>query len=166
MCPRSFLCSLLLGECKAHDPQILDGLWEIGNTMATRKQKSAFLPPQTPLTLSPTLSAICSLPLSGTLPSYPVASSPFSSLSSLSHINHESTPSLDLFDALEYTKDIDADFCRIDMDAAESQCSEVGHSSPSITGTSIPSTLSLTPVHDQKTWVVFHGKVPGIYNDR
>lgn len=160
----SFICSPLFDRCKARDPQIVGCLWETGYTMATKKQRLVS-PPQTPPSLSPAISAVHSSPLgTGTLLSYPVTSSPFSSSPTLSSTDRE--PSPDYFDEFEYSQEMDEYLHRVDMEAAEAQRSERGHPSPSMNGAPVSSVPTPTPVRDRKTWVVFRGKVPGIYDDR
>ena len=142
-------------------------VWEIGNAMAVQELGHVSPPPQSPLTLSLTLSTVHSSPLaSGTLPSYPLTSSPFTSLPTLSDIDRGSTASLDLFEDFEYSEDMDEDFRRIDMEAARAQHSECDYLFFPTGATPLSSTPPPTPTCDQKTWVVFHSKIPGIYNDR
>ena len=144
-------------------------------------QKRALSPPTPPTPLrarnhSPTPSAIQSSPLlSGSLISYPVTTASFESSPNLSHSN-ESLESPDYLDPFEYTSDMDADFQRIDAVAALSQ---LEHDAPSSSAeseaNSPPSTQSdlppptvesppPTPHRKQRTWVVFQGKEPGIYD--
>jgi len=126
---------------------------------------------------SPALSAVRSSPLfsgslrsypvsslaSGSLRSYPITSSPFSSSPTFSH-TQESSPSPDLFDDFTYNEDMEDDFHRMDSAASailgdgDAQADDLVP--PQNNGVHIPNpTLS----QDQKTWVVFHGKTPGIY---
>lgn len=97
---------------------------------------------------SPSVSAFRSSPLdSGSLVSYPITSSPFGSSPDLSSSCVGSSPSPDLFEPFVYTTAMDSDFRKIDAEGAQ-------HYSQS---------LPSTPPHDLNTWVVFRGKVPGLY---
>ena len=100
---------------------------------------------------------------SGTLGSYPVTTAPFTSLLPFSFSQHEGLLSPDLFEELMYSEELDNDFRQIDRKVAEIECSRDGHLSNS--RVYVPESLPLAPVWDQRTWVVFHGNVPGIYNE-
>ena len=100
---------------------------------------------------SPALSAVQSSPLSsGSLDSYPVTTPPFQSSPGFSFTQSGSPRSPDLFDDFEYTPDMAPDFQRIDME--------------SLRLSNDPSSPPPTLPQDQKTWVVFRGKTPGLYN--
>jgi hypothetical protein len=101
---------------------------------------------------SPTLPAIRSSPLSScSIGSYPVTTPPFQSSPGFSSTQGGSPRSPDLFDDFEYTPDMAPDFQRIDAEGL--QLTDNPSSPP-------PS----NPPHDQKTWVVFRGKTPGLYD--
>ena len=120
-------------------------------------------PPFSPLSQC-SLLVVRSSPLaSGTLRLYPVTASPFNSSPAFSFTQTSSrcTPSLDLFDDFTYSEDMDEDFRRIDsasdaIIAAES--SQVNASPPQNSG--VFPDLS----RNRKTWVVFRGKTPGVYD--
>ena len=67
-------------------------------------------------------------------------------------------PSPDYFDDFEYTKEMDEDFRKIDL-AAESA---LGHGIHQPFSQNLPDSQSSS---SQKVWVVFRGRIPGIYND-
>ena len=127
-------------------------------------------------TNSPSLSAVRSSPLSsGSLASYPATASPFQSSPGLSFV--ESRPqSPDLFEPLEYTPDLGTDLHRIDLESM-ALVGDVGILPQSTARVLVPETppkstprvlVPETPLptfpQDGKTWVVFLGKVPGLYN--
>lgn len=114
--------------------------------------------------LSLSLSAVRPSPLSaGSLTSYPVTASPFGSSPGLSFIEDDPS-SPDLFEPFEYTPDMAPDFHRIDSEVGALQ-SEDGNTQPSSSPqVLVPDTPPRTPPQDQDTWVVFLGKVPGVYN--
>ena len=121
---------------------------------------------QTSPTPSPSLSAVRSSPLAtGTLPSYPVTASPFSSSPTLSPTERGSSASPDLFDDFEYHEDMDADLRRIDMET-DTQSSQGGRSSPTLSDGASDPDLPPTTAPGPRTWVVFRGGAPGIYEDR
>jgi hypothetical protein len=102
--------------------------------------------------LPPTLSAVRSSTLSsGSLASYPVTSSSFPSSPDLSSTQGGSPRSPDVFGDFLYTPDMDPDFQRIDAEAKRLQYNP-------------PTPPSPTLPRDQKIWVVFCGKKPGIYD--
>ena len=120
------------------------------------------LPPQRS-SPSPTLSAAQSSPLaSGTLRSYPVTASPFSSSPPFLFTQTSlSAPLPDLFDDFAYSEDMEEDFHRIDSAAAaiiEVENAEMNVSPPWVLQPRLP--------QNQKTWVVFCGKIPGVYDYR
>ena len=143
--------------CAPYTAFINRGIWEVDASMALRNHTLFSQPPQ----CSPALSAIQSSPLATRLlSSYEVTTSPFSSSPTFS-----SSPSPDLFEEFTYNEDMDADFCRIDLDATsilESKNIQTNGTNPLQNRVvhGLPSTLPW----DQKTWVVFCGKVPGIYD--
>lgn len=67
-------------------------------------------------------------------------------------------PSPDYFDDFKYTKEMDEDFRKIDL-AAESA---LGHGIHQPFSQNLPDSQSSS---SQKVWVVFRGRIPGIYND-
>ena len=138
-------------------------------------QKRTLSPPTPPTPLRArmhmhSLSTIQSSPLSsGSLISYPVTTASFESSPYLSQ-SDDSLGSPDYLDPFEYTTEMDADFQRINAKATGSQL-EYGSSSssaeyhadspPPPTHTESP---PLTPHRKQKTWVVFQGREPGVYD--
>lgn len=140
--------------------------------MATQKRALASPTSPSPFrmrTQSPALSAVRSSPLSsGSLASYPVTASPFGSSpfeSSLELSSIDGGPhSPDLFEPLEYTPDLGADFQRMDREAAAITDEHMGTPPSSATQVLVPDTPPPTLLQDQKTWVVFIGKVPGVYD--
>jgi hypothetical protein len=95
--------------------------------------------------------------------SYPISTPPFSSSPSLSSVSTQTrlSASPDLFDELNYSESMDDDFRRIDVEVA------------SIAGTEQlsyhvvfpqPNEGPLPAAQEERTWVVFNGKVPGIYD--
>ena len=147
-------------------------------------QKRALSPPTPPTPLrvrnlppsSP--SAVQSSPLfSGSLISYPVTTASFESSPDLSQ-NSEVLGSPDYLDPFEYTSDMDADFQRIDATAALLQLEDNAPSSSTESEADSPPPIqpdlpppqtriespSPTPNRKQRTWVVFQGKEPGVYD--
>ena len=59
---------------------------------------------------------------------------------------------------------MDDDLRRIDLEVAEIERSRDADQSDS--EIHVPESPPPTPARDQRTWVVFHGKVPGIYDER
>ena len=123
------------------------------------------------------LSAVqSSPPLSGSLISYPVTTASFKSSPNLSH-SDDSLGSPDYLEPFEYTSDMDTDFQRIDAVAAASQLenndppssAESQINSPPPTQADLPPSPAhtesgpSTPYQKKRTWVVFQGKEPGIY---
>ena len=121
-----------------------------------------------PLTPSPTLSAVQPSPLATrSFGSYPFTSSPFDSSQAFSVTQARSSPSPDFFDDFIYSQDMDDDFRRIDSDAAiiiEAENARAGRRSPVQHNGLHVSRLTLP--RDRRTWVVFRGKIPGIYDYR
>ena len=68
-------------------------------------------------------------------------------------------PSPDYFDDFEYTQEMDEDFRRIDLAAGAALIQGV-HQPFSQNSSHSQSSSS------QRVWVVFRGRVPGIYNDQ
>jgi hypothetical protein len=133
--------------------------------MAAKKRILVSPPPWTSLLPSLTLSTLRTTPLaSGSLVSYPVTSSPFSSSPVFSFTQTASSPLPDLFDTFEYTKDMDDDLRRIDL-AAESEHYPCGRPLYPPNNRLPSDSPPLTPPQDEKTWVVFRGKIPGIYDN-
>ena len=117
------------------------------------------LPPQTSLVAS-TPSPTRPSPLSsGTLQSYPITASPFTNSPTFLPTSQESTPEQDYFDDFAYTSDMDEDFRRIDEEA--SQPGEYSGDDQDRASTEPPPPLS----RNSKTWVVFRGRIPGIYDN-
>ena len=114
---------------------------------------------------SPSLSAVRSSPLaSGTLTPLPTTSpsSPFTFSSSPPFSFTQaaaSSPSPDLFEDFTYSDDMAEDFRRIDTQAAAIIGSGVND-----VGTPDDGETPQTPSRDEKTWVVFNGRAPGIYD--
>ena len=76
-----------------------------------------------------------------------------------------SSDSPDLFDEFKYSEDMDEDFRRIDFEA-EAVNGQYGNSFPLLNGgLSVSDSPFQEPARDQKSWVVFHGKIPGIYDN-
>lgn len=113
---------------------------------------------------SPTIPATHPSPLrSGTLGSYPITTPPFSSSPPLSSDQaRSSSASPDLFEDLDYSEAMEDDLYRIDSEVA----SILGAESQSYRAISPPNNGASFPAshNDQRTWVVFNGKVPGIYD--
>ena len=123
------------------------------------------------------LSAVHSSPLlSGSLTSYPITTVSFESSPNLSHSDN-SLGSPDYLEPFEYTSDMDADFQRIDAVAASqldngapSSSAESEADSPPPTQADLPPSPAHTesrpptPYQKQRTWVVFQGREPGIYD--
>lgn len=126
------------------------------------QNRTPFFPPHS-LT-SPSLSAIHSSPFtSGTLTPLPATfpTSPFTFTSSppFSFTRAAaSSPESDLFDDFTYSNDMAEDFHRIDTQAA----AIIGPGAN--TGALDNDEAPRTPSHDEKTWVVFNGRIPGIYD--
>ncbi|KAF9787403.1 hypothetical protein BJ322DRAFT_1107468 [Thelephora terrestris] len=90
----------------------------------------------------------------GTLRSFPITSSPFSSSPPFSFTQPAlSSPEPDLFEDFTYSDDMDDDFRRIDTTSA------------AILNTRIAKEDAQAFPEDRKTWVVFHGREPGVYDD-
>lgn len=142
-----------------------DNGWDVNGTMAAAKRQRVISPPSAiPFASSPSLSAIRSSPLAtGSLPSYPVTSSPFTSSPILSCTQRGSSP--EFFDNFEYNEGMDADFRRIDLELAEAERSRHNCSPPSLNDGISSSDSPPIFAGDEKTWVVFRGKIPGIYED-
>lgn len=133
------------------------------SSMATRDRPLFSQPPQ-PVS-SQALSVAHSSPPStfnGSLGSYPITATSFSSSPPLSPTQTRSSASPDLFEDLTYTEAMEDDLRRIDSETASILEAE----SPSYHVIPIQDNGGrLSVVHrDQKTWVVFNGKVPGIYD--
>ena len=137
------------------------------SSMTTTKKRVLASPtspsPQRPRSHSPALSAVRTSSLaSGSLASCLATSSPFQSSPSLSLVESEPS-SPDLFEPFEYTSDMDDDLRRIDSEASDELGNNEDTASLSATNVLVPE--SPPRVHKGKTWVVFYGNVPGIYND-
>ena len=90
---------------------------------------------------------------SGSSFSYSATSSLFQYSSEFSLPSSEPPPSPDLFDNFVYSPAMDSDFQRIDAEGEQHQMT-------------LSQSSSLTPLQrkrEQRTWVVFRGKTPGIY---
>ena len=128
--------------------------------MAVQNQRTTPLSPSPSSLPSPALSGARSFfPSSGTLGSYPVTTASFTSSPEFLD-THLSSESPNLFEDLEYSSDMDDDFLRIDQQAAMAHDT---HSSPfsSRNEVLVPST---PPPMEDKTWVVFCGRLPGVYD--
>jgi len=149
-----------------------------GASMAGKNRVPLSPSPQRP-SGSPSLSAIRPSPLTngslrsypvapsstnGSLRSYPVTSSPFSSSPTFSYSHARSSPSPDLFDDFTYSEDMDDDLHRMDSTASailEAADGQVDDTVPlQNDGGHVPNP---TPPQEQKMWVVFRGRAPGIY---
>ena len=135
---------------------------------------------------SPSPAGRSSSPLSsGSLVSYPVTTISFQSSPDLSHSDPESHDSPDYLEPFEYTSDMECDFRRIDAEAAQLGSddpflssntelnsslpppSQAGPQSPARTDSPPPSGIDSPPLtlrRKQKTWVVFQGREPGVYD--
>ena len=159
-------------------------------TMANRKRALSSPTSPTPLRVrnhSPTLSAVQLSPLSsGLLISYPVTTASFESSPNLSHSDDSQLGSPDYLEPFEYTSDMEPDFQRIDAEAVGSQLENTHPSSsaephanlppptqadsPPPTQADLPpsptqaESSSPTPYRKQRTWVVFQGREPGVYD--
>ena len=117
-------------------------------------------------THSPALSAVRTSPLStGSLGSYPLTSSPFQSSPSLSLVGG-APGSPDLLEPFEYTPDMDPDLSRIDSESSARIAEDEGIPPlPPTARVLIPESPPRTLSRNQKTWVVFLGRKPGLYSD-
>ena len=118
------------------------------------------LPSQWPR--SSNLPAVASSPPVETPKLYPISIPPFSSSPLLSSVSPQTrlSISLDLFDELTYSKSMDDNFHRIDTETASITRAEQSYHVillQHIKG-------SLPATQEERTWVVFNGKVPGIYD--
>lgn len=105
-------------------------------------------------------------PTAGTLDSYPVTASPFSSSPALSSASTQTrlSLSLDLFDDFTYSEAMEDNLRRIDLETA------------TIVGTNPQSYHVVSPQHnedslpashrEERTWVIFNSKVLGIYDNK
>ena len=112
----------------------------------------------------PALPAVASSPPSiGTLGSYPITTPPFSSSPTLSSASTQTklSTSPDLFDELNYSESMEDDFRRIDVETASiAETEQLSYrASPQHDGD-----LLAAAYQEERTWVVFNGKVPGIYD--
>ena len=133
--------------------------------MAAKNPPSISPSPRRPLTSSPSLSAVRLSPLAsgsiGSIGSFPfTSSSPFTSSPALSFTQRGSSLSPDLFEDFTYSQEMDADLRRIDLEAAAEyeQASRRG-----LLPDGRVRLVPPTPDRDRKTWVVFRGSNPGIY---
>ena len=135
-------------------------------SMAVRNHVPSSPPLRYSLTSSPALSAVRSSPLiAESFGLYPFTSSPFSSSQIFPITQIRSSHSPDLFDDFIYSKDMDDDFRRIDSDAAaiiEAENSQTDHTN--LSQSSSVHIFLPTPPRNRRTWVVFHGRLPGIYD--
>ena len=129
--------------------------------MAVQNQRTVPLSPSPSSLPSPALSSVHSfLPSSGTLGSYPVTTASFTSSPEFLD-THLSLESPDLFDDLEYSSEMDDDLHRIDQQAAmihDTRSSPLSSRNEVL----VPST---PPPREDKTWVVFCGRLPGVYDN-
>jgi hypothetical protein len=71
----------------------------------------------------------------------------------------------DLFEPFEYTPDMEPDFQRIDSEASDGMGGEEEDIPPStLARVLVPESPPTTFSCNQETWVVFLGRVPGIYD--
>lgn len=131
----------------------------------TLSQDSSSSPsPQRMRTLSPSISAVHSSPLSScSIASYPTTSSPFQPSSDL--LFTDSRPqSPDLLEPFKYTPEMGADFRRIDWETSSPPGEDPSTPPPPTTRVLVPETPPPPLPQNQRTWVMFLGKVPGLYN--
>ena len=123
-------------------------------------------PPSRPSpAIAPTLSAIRSSPLSsGSLGSYPITTASFTSSPTLSSTQRDSSPSPDFLRGFVYSQEMDDDFSRVDREFEAERLRDEFIFSQAHNRVLVSESPPPAP-RDQKTWVVFHGKVPGIYED-
>ena len=108
-------------------------------------------------TSSPPLSAVRSSPLSSaTLISLPATSSAFTSSPFSFTQTSESCDEPDYFEEFNYSSDMEEDFRRIDDHAARVLGTQASADNGVVPSPTLP--------HDRKTWVVFNGRTPGIYD--
>ena len=130
-------------------------------------QKRILTPPTSPSPqrmrlLPPSLSEVQSSPLSaGSFVSFPATSSPLQPSQDFAFVK-ERARSPDLFEPFVYTPDMEVDFRRIDMQASQEFVENNMQSSPPTTPVAV--SAQTTTTRNQKTWVVFLGKVPGLYD--
>lgn len=98
-------------------------------------------------------------PTVGTLDSYPITTPPFSSSPLLSSASAQTrlSASPDLFDDLTYSEAMEDDLRRIDSETASVESYRA--SSPQYNEGRLPAFRG-----EERAWVVFNGKVPGIYD--
>lgn len=143
---------------------INSGAWDADTGMTFRMRVPVSPSPKRSPIYSPALSAVRPSPLArGSSGSCPVASSPFNSSPVFSFTQMASSPSPDLFDDWAYTHDMDDDLRRIDSLAAEFYSSQARPANAS-QGCGVHDSLLASPP-TQKTWVVFRGKTPGVYEN-
>ena len=136
--------------------------------MAT--QKRALDSPTSPSpprsrTFSSARSTVRSPPLvGGSLVSHPATPPPPQSSPDLLTTESESSHSPDLF-PFRYTSDMDSDFKRIDAETLEAVTQLRNRSSQSNTEVLVSNSPPPTPTRDQRFWVVFRGKTPGLYDE-
>lgn len=131
--------------------------------MAARNRNNASQPPRSSPAIAPDLSVARSSPLSSTsLGSYPITTASFTSSPILSSTHRGFSASPDLIEGFEYCEDMDDDFRRIDLEVAEAE-RNLNDNQPPSSAVRVPESLPLPPLRDQRTWVVFHGKAPGVY---
>ena len=149
--------------------------------MASQKRALSPPTPPTPLrarTRTRPLLSVQSSPLSsGSLISYPVTTASFESSPDLSQ-SDDSLGSPEYLEPFEYTPEMEVDLQRIDAEAAGSQLEHNNppssaesrvNSPPQTRADSPPSPTHAesppsTPHRKQKTWVVFQGREPGVYD--
>ena len=137
--------------------------------MTTRKHvltPPTSLSPQRMRLFPPTLSEVqSSPPPAGSLVSFPVSSSPLQPSPKFAFVK-ERAHSPDLFEPFVYTPDMEVDFRRIDAQASQEfvEDNNMPPSSPPTSPVTVSAELPTTTAQDPKTWVVFLGKVPGLYH--
>lgn len=135
-----------------------------GSNMASQKRVLGSPTSPTPLRrIPPSLLAAQSSSLTGgPSSSYPVTTPSYQSSPDPPSTQSRSSQSPDLLDDFRYSPTMAGDFQRLDAEVAAIRGDNP--SPPPSTIASASSLSSPTPPQDQKTWVVFRGKGPGLYN--
>ncbi|KAF9789421.1 hypothetical protein BJ322DRAFT_1105268 [Thelephora terrestris] len=130
------------------------------------KTRSFVLPLEQMSSFSPPISAVCPHPLATgklkRLEAISIESSPTSSSPRFSFTqSNASTPEPDLFEEFNYSDAMDGDLHRIDTTAI----AILGNTQQNNPAVAEDDGAHLDPAPPQKTWVVFHGRGPGVYED-
>jgi hypothetical protein len=142
--------------------------WATLGVSGRMTQKRALTPPTSPSPqrmrlLSPALPEMPSSPLPPS--SLPAISSPPQSSSNRVFIK-ERPSSPDLFEPFVYNTGMDVDLRRIDIQASQELAEDNDiPSSPPAPPVTVSVPLPTTTAQDKKAWVVFVGKVPGLYTN-